>query len=379
MPKNLGLYNNDLSVPRKKDLNALETRIKTNEDDIAMAQSDIEGLSGDVGTLKTDVGQVKTALGSKQDTVVGGASTIVEDNLTANRALVSDASGKVATSEITSTELGYLSGVTSNAQDQFNGKVSKSGDTMTGNLTVGSAKLETNGYVTSTWLKTTANVALSAKPSQIAVINGGWIYSRTPAQIKSDIGLGNVDNVKQYAADNPPPYPVTSVNTKTGEVILTASDVGALPDTTTIPTNNNQLTNGAGYITAAEAPVTSVNGMTGAVTIEASGGFKVLAQNATDGVANDTTAKWVELGPGYSFFSQDGQLVDQPQTYGFVVNYVYGSDVFQIWSSQNQGPIYYRTGNAGGWGISWRKFSQEVLTQSSQPSGQQPGTLWFQT
>ena len=35
---------------------------------------------------------------------------------------------------------------------------------------------------------------------------------------KSDIGLGNVDNVKQYSAENPPPYPVTSVNGQTGDV-----------------------------------------------------------------------------------------------------------------------------------------------------------------
>lgn len=35
---------------------------------------------------------------------------------------------------------------------------------------------------------------------------------------KAQVGLGNVDNVKQYSADNPPPYPVTSVNGKTGEV-----------------------------------------------------------------------------------------------------------------------------------------------------------------
>lgn len=44
---------------------------------------------------------------------------------------------------------------------------------------------------------------------------------------KSDIGLGNVDNVKQYSASNPPPYPVTSVNGNTGAVNLTASDIGA--------------------------------------------------------------------------------------------------------------------------------------------------------
>ena len=53
---------------------------------------------------------------------------------------------------------------------------------------------------------------------------------------KSDIGLGNVDNVQQYSASNPPPYPVTSVNSQTGAVTLsipsTASDVGALPDDT---------------------------------------------------------------------------------------------------------------------------------------------------
>ena len=38
---------------------------------------------------------------------------------------------------------------------------------------------------------------------------------------KSDVGLGNVDNVKQYSPSNPPPYPVTSVNGNTGAVTLT--------------------------------------------------------------------------------------------------------------------------------------------------------------
>lgn len=43
---------------------------------------------------------------------------------------------------------------------------------------------------------------------------------------KGDVGLGNVDNVKQYSASNPPPYPVTSVAGKTGAVTLAKSDVG---------------------------------------------------------------------------------------------------------------------------------------------------------
>lgn len=49
-----------------------------------------------------------------------------------------------------------------------------------------------------------------------------------PTYSKSDIGLGNVDNVQQYSATNPPPYPVTSVNGSTGAVTLDADDVGAM-------------------------------------------------------------------------------------------------------------------------------------------------------
>lgn len=66
---------------------------------------------------------------------------------------------------------------------------------------------------------------------------------------KSDVGLSNVDNAKQYSASNPPPYPVTSVNNKTGVVTLNASDVNALPNTTVIPDKTSQLDNDSGYIT----------------------------------------------------------------------------------------------------------------------------------
>ena len=49
----------------------------------------------------------------------GGASTLLATNLSENRALVSNASGKIAASSITSTELGYLDGATSNIQNQI--------------------------------------------------------------------------------------------------------------------------------------------------------------------------------------------------------------------------------------------------------------------
>ena len=72
--------------------------------------------------LKADA----TALDAKQNTVTGGASTITGSNLTASRALISNGDGKVAVSAVTSTELGYLDGVTSAIQTQINGKAASS-------------------------------------------------------------------------------------------------------------------------------------------------------------------------------------------------------------------------------------------------------------
>ena len=68
----------------------------------------------------------KSTWNGKQNAITGGASTITSSNLTTNRALVSDSSGKVAVSAVTSTELGYISGVTSSIQTQLNGKASTS-------------------------------------------------------------------------------------------------------------------------------------------------------------------------------------------------------------------------------------------------------------
>ena len=77
----------------------------------------------ELGYLSGVSSAIQTQLNAKQATITGAASTIVSSNLTANRALVSDASGKVASASVTNTELGYLSGVTSAIQTQLNNKL----------------------------------------------------------------------------------------------------------------------------------------------------------------------------------------------------------------------------------------------------------------
>ena len=49
-------------------------------------------------------------LKSKQATITGAATTVTSSNLTGNRALISNSSGKIAVSTTTSAELGYLEG-----------------------------------------------------------------------------------------------------------------------------------------------------------------------------------------------------------------------------------------------------------------------------
>ena len=78
---------------------------------------------------------IQTQLNAKQATITGGASTIASSNLTTNRAIVSDGSGKVGVSAVTSTELGHVAGVTSAIQTQLNGKLATTaGAVATANL-----------------------------------------------------------------------------------------------------------------------------------------------------------------------------------------------------------------------------------------------------
>lgn len=65
-------------------------------------------------------------------------------------------------------------------------KVNLSGDTMTGDLKVGSSSIGTNGYIEGTLLKTTK---ATEKAGDFTTIDGeGWLYKRKPTDVLGDIG-----------------------------------------------------------------------------------------------------------------------------------------------------------------------------------------------
>lgn len=91
------------------------------------------------GTLSAQT-DLQTALNAKQATITGAASTVVSSNLTVDRLVVSNGSGKLDIVNVTTTEAGYLAGATSNIQTQLNNKQ----DELDGNVGNNSV-LGTNG------------------------------------------------------------------------------------------------------------------------------------------------------------------------------------------------------------------------------------------
>ena len=86
---------------------------------------------GDVSTTEFNYlngvsSAIQTQLDAKNATITGSASTIDTESLTADRAVISNGSQKIAVSSVTDTELGYVSGVTSALQTQLDAKINTS-------------------------------------------------------------------------------------------------------------------------------------------------------------------------------------------------------------------------------------------------------------
>ncbi len=106
---------------------------------------------------------------------------------------------------------------------------------------------------------------------------------------------------------------VDSVNGQTGVVVLGAADVGALPNTTVIPDSTSDLVNDSGFVdaagAAAAAPVQSVNGQTGAVIISAGSNSLIFNSDSALNVSaypSDVTVYSSNLWAG---LSSDGKAI----------------------------------------------------------------------
>lgn len=182
--------------------------------------------SGGLGTIGvTDVeagylaglsSSLQTQLNAKQATITGGATTIVSANLTVTRALVSDGSGKVAVSAVTSTELGYVSGVTSALQTQLTGKLSATITTPTTGQVI--------TYNGSAWVNSSSaavGVPVGGSTGQYLIKNSGTNYDT----VWHTLVAADLTNVTSTAAELNLVHGVTTSTVQFNYLNTVSSDV----------------------------------------------------------------------------------------------------------------------------------------------------------
>ena len=145
-------------------------------------------LSGKAGTSVATTsanGLMSAADKTKLNGIATGATKITVDTA------LSDTSTNPVQNKVIKTELDKKADNTA-----LDNKLDKTGGTLTGNLT--------GQYITGTWLQTTEATDFGRTPGKIAVLDeSGWVYYRTPAEIKTDIGIGTqtiIDTIYPYGS-----------------------------------------------------------------------------------------------------------------------------------------------------------------------------------
>ena len=119
--------------------------------------------------------------------------------ITANRALISDASGIPTQSATTNTELGFVGGVTSGIQGQLDAKLDLAGDTMTGLLILSADPAVALGAATKQYVDANAGTIYTADGQGIEVVadefslelDAGTLSKSATGLKVSDLGIAN--------------------------------------------------------------------------------------------------------------------------------------------------------------------------------------------
>ena len=206
---------------------------------------------------------------------------------------------------------------------------------------------------------------------------------------KSDVGLGSVDNVRQYSASNPPPYPVTSVNGKTGVVQLSASDVGAVDSskiTTTLTDSNEQIptskavadamsASGYGDMLKAKYAPNSEDTVEKAYKDEDGNNIKDTYQKK-GGVLTNTDVNIVIESGNYFLGSGNTNIPNDCEGNVMMVGGA-GNAAFQVIFKFSTNSIVHRCYNGTSW-TAWRDTNTALIVSATQPPNQSPGDLWYQ-
>lgn len=150
-------------------------KVKDGKETTYDIEASLDKLSGIAAFSNIAVGTTTIAADNEKDTltIAAGSNIILTPDATNDKITIATTNTPTFTN-LTTTNL------TTRGDFHVTGAT-----TLDGNLT--------GKYLTGTWLQTTAATDLNNSPPKVAVLdNSGWIYSRTPNELKSDMGLSNI-------------------------------------------------------------------------------------------------------------------------------------------------------------------------------------------
>ena len=237
---------------------AIQTQIDTKIATTTSASNDYVTYTRLNANLNTTTANVTAVETRRTNNIAGAISTVLTGDLTASRAIISNGSGKFAVSDVTSTELGYVDGVTSAIQTQLDAKAALAGATFTGQVNFNDDAVVT-GNLTVHGDTITANaVNLVVQDQFIALSNGGTssmdvgiFYNRGTegnAAVWYDASASSF-----YLSETKDPFSNTTVKPTSAANL----NVGAL--------TTSSITLGATAITATGTELNYVDGVTSAL------------------------------------------------------------------------------------------------------------------
>ena len=230
----------------------------------------------EIGHLDGVTSAIQTQIDSKQATITGAATTIDDADLTASRALLSSGSGKVAVSDVTSTELGHLDGVTSSIQTQINGLETR----RDANVTVAASN---NAALES---RRTANIAgavstiltsdLTASRAMVTNSSGKVAVSAVTAT-----ELGHLDGV------------TSAIQTQIDSKQATISGAATTIDDADLTASRALVSSGSGKVAVSDVTSTELghlDGVTSAIQTQFTGAETRRTSNIAGAISTVTTA-----------------------------------------------------------------------------------------
>ena len=253
----------------------------------------------DLDTIQDNVVRVQQNAAANTDAVearrvaniAGAVSSITTADLTASRALISSGSGKVAVSDVTSTELGHLDGVSGAIQTQLDAKAALAGATFTGQVNMSDDLVVTGNLTVNGDTTTVSTTNLDVEDRIIMLADG---VTGSPS---ADVGLlfnrGNQGNAAIFydesattfkLSDTKDPKSNTSLSPVSAANLIVGMANATTLNATTITQNGATLDNLIGSnVDGAISTVNDTNLTASRALVSSSGGkIEVSAVTATE-------------------------------------------------------------------------------------------------